>query len=263
MDALLAQLAPQALVFLMIAARISAMMAVAPVFSSRSFPVRVKAAFVVILSYVALPVVGGSVALPESLSAVSVGLLIGKEVLVGLAFGFVAQMLFAAVQFAGGLIDIGAGFAIANVLDPAANLNLTLLGRFYNLVATSAFLAIGGHQLLVAGVVKSFDFIPPTEMPALGTVVAGIAGQADDILLVAIMIGAPILVALFVSDIALGILARAVPQMNVFIVGLPLKIVIALAGMAILLPTTMGFFSDLTGRMFGDLSDIIRASGGG
>jgi flagellar biosynthetic protein FliR len=75
------------------------------------------------------------------------------------------------------------------------------------------------------------------------------------------MIGAPILVTLFVSDIALGILARAVPQMNVFIVGLPLKIVLALAGTAVLLPTTMGFVGDLTGRMLSDLSQMLGAGG--
>lgn len=261
MDALLEELAPQALLFILIAARLSAMMVAAPVFSSRSFPVRAKAAIVVVLSYVALPVVGGSVSVPADLGGVAFALLVGKEVLIGVAFGLIAQMLFAAVQVAGGLIDINAGFAIASVIDPSSNLNITVLGRYYNLIATAAFLAIGGHQWLVAGIVESFNLAPVTEMPSVDAIVSGVLGRADDIFLVALMIGAPILVTLFVSDIALGILARAVPQMNVFIVGLPLKIVLALAGTAVLIPTTMGFFGDLTNRMLGDLSRMLGGGG--
>ncbi|MEW6581949.1 MAG: flagellar biosynthetic protein FliR [Actinomycetota bacterium] len=262
MEELLQGLAPQALVFLLIAARLSAMMAVAPFFSARSLPMRAKAGLVVLASYVLLPVVGGQAALAADVGAVEFGLLVGKEVLIGLAFGLVAQMLFAAVQVAGGLIDISAGFAIASVIDPTSNLNITVLGRYYNLVATASFLAIGGHQWLVAGIADSFRLAPPTDLPDLDAIVSGVIGQADDILLVALMIGAPILVALFVSDIALGILARAVPQMNVFIVGLPLKVVLALAGIAILLPTTMGFVGDLTGRMLSDLNAMLGAAGG-
>jgi flagellar biosynthetic protein FliR len=186
---------------------------------------------------------------------------VGKEILIGAAFGLVAQMLFAAVQVAGGLIDINAGFAIASVIDPSSNLNITVLGRYYNLLATAAFLGIGGHQWLVAGIVKSFDLAPVTAMPNSAAIVNGVLARADDIFLVALMIGAPVIVTLFVSDIALGILARAVPQMNVFIVGLPLKIVLALAGTAILLPTTMGFIGDLTGRMLSDLSQMLGAGG--
>jgi flagellar biosynthetic protein FliR len=261
MEALLEELAPQSLLFILIASRLSAMMVVAPVFSSRSFPVRAKAAIVILLSYVTLPVVGGSVEIPANLGVVAFALLVGKEILIGAAFGLVAQMLFAAVQVAGGLIDINAGFAIASVIDPASNLNITVLGRYYNLVAMTAFLAIGGHQWLVAGIVESFSLAPVTEMPSTGAIVGGVLAHADDIFLVALMIGAPILVTLFVSDIALGILARAVPQMNVFIVGLPLKIVLALAGTAVLLPTTMGFVGDLTGRMLSDLSQMLGAGG--
>jgi flagellar biosynthesis protein FliR len=262
MDALLAGLAPQALVFMLIATRLSTMMAIAPFFSSKSFPVRAKAGLVVILSYVLLPVVAKEGSIPADIGAVEYALLIGKEAIIGFAFGLIAQMLFASVQLAGGLVDVSAGFAIANVIDPAANLNITVLGRYYNLVATATFLAIGGQQWLIAGIANSFQLSPPTSLPDMSAIVAGVLNQADDIVLIAVMIAAPILVALFVSDIALGILARAVPQMNVFIVGLPLKVVLALAGIAILLPATMGYFSDLTGRMLIDLNGMMHAAGG-
>lgn len=261
MDALLADLAPQAILFLLIATRLSAMMLVAPVFSSRTIPVRVKAGLVILVSYIALPLVaaeGGRVP-SDPLELV---LLAGKEAVIGLAFGLVAQFLFAAVQTAGAFIDINAGFAIAQAIDPTTSSSTTILGRWYNVVAVSAFLALGGQELLVAGVVRSFDLAPPLADLDMGAVVAGVLAQADDILLVVVQLSAPILGALLITDVTLGIISRAVPQMNVFIVGLPLKIIIALAGSAILLPAFIVLMNSLTGRMFSDLSHIMRAAGG-
>jgi flagellar biosynthesis protein FliR len=260
-DRLLADLAPQAALFMLIATRLSAMIAVAPVFSSRTIPVRVKAGLVILVSWITLPLVaeqGGQV--PDELIALS--LLMVKEAIIGFAFGLVAQFLFAAVQTAGAFIDLTAGFAISQTLDPASNASVSVLGRWYNLIAISSFLAIGGHQLLVAGVVRSFGLAPPLSDPDMGAVIGGVLAQADDILLVVVQIGAPIMGALLVTDVTLGIISRSVPQMNVFIVGLPLKIVVALAGTAILLPAFIGLTNALAGDMLSDMSAIMRAAGG-
>lgn len=262
MDRLLADLAPQAALFMLIATRLSAMMVVAPVFSSRTVPVRVKAGLVILVSWITLPVVaaeGGVV--PDGL--VPLAMLAVKEAIIGFAFGLIAQFLFAAVQTAGAFIDVTAGFAVSQTLDPTSGVTTSILGRWYNLIAISAFLAIGGHQLLVAGVVRSFTLAPPLDSPDMGAVVTGVLAQADDIFLVVVQIGAPIIGALLVTDVTLGVISRAVPQMNVFIVGIPLKIIVALAGSAILLPAFIALMNGLTGRMFGDLSAIMRAAGGG
>ena len=262
MDRLLADLAPQAALFMLIATRLSAMIVVAPVFSSRTIPVRVKAGLVILVSWITLPIVaaeGGTV--PDGL--VPLAVLAVKEAIIGFAFGLVAQFLFAAVQTAGAFIDVTAGFAISQTLDPTSGANISILGRWYNLIAISAFLALGGHQLLVAGVVRSFTLAPPLSGPDLGAVVDGVLAQADDILLVVVQIGAPIIGALLVTDVTLGVISRAVPQMNVFIVGLPLKIIVALAGTAILLPAFIGLTNQLAGEMFSDMSQIMRAAGGG
>jgi len=261
-ERLLADLAPQATLFVLIATRLSAMMAVAPVFSSRSIPVRVKAGLVILISWISLPLVaeqGGTV--PDGL--VALGVLIMKEAIIGVAFGLVAQFLFAAVQTAGAFIDVTAGFAISQTLDPTSNANISILGRWYNLIAISSFLALGGHQLLIAGVVRSFTLAPPLSDPDLGAVVAGVLERADDIMLVVVQIGAPIIGALLVTDVTLGVISRSVPQMNIFIVGLPLKIIVALAGSAILLPAFITLTNSLAGQMFSDMSDIMRAAGAG
>ena len=262
MESLLADLAPQAALFMLIATRLSAMMAVAPVFSARTVPVRVKAGLVIIVSWITLPLVaqeGGTV--PGGVIELSV--LAVKEAIIGFAFGLVAQFLFAAVQTAGAFIDVSAGFAISQTLDPASNANISVLGRWYNLIAVSSFLALGGHQLLVAGVVRSFSLAPPLADPDIGAVISGVLARADDIFLVTVQIGAPIIGALLITDVTLGVVSRAVPQMNIFIVGLPLKIIVALAGSAILLPAFIGLTNTLAGRMFSDMSHIMRAAGAG
>jgi flagellar biosynthetic protein FliR len=261
-EQLLTDLAPQAALFILIATRLSAMLAVAPVFSSRMIPVRLKAGLVIIVSYIALPVVaaeGGTI--PNGMLGFAT--LAVKEAVIGFALGLIAQFLFAAVQTAGAFIDMSAGFAIAQTLDPTSNSTTSILGRWYNLVATSAFLALGGHQLLVAGVVESFTLAPPLSHPDMGILVTGVLAHADDILLVVVEIGAPIIGALLITDVTLGVISRSVPQMNVFMVGMPLKIIIALGGSAILLPAFIGLTNSLTGQMFSDMSHLMRAVGAG
>lgn len=261
MEQLLAQIAPQAALFMLIATRLSAMFLVAPFFGSRTVPARVKAGLVILISYITLPIVaaeGGRV--PEGiLPFVTLAV---KEALIGFAFGLVAQFLFAAFQTAGALIDVTAGFAISQAFDPGSGASISILGRWYNMIALTSFLAIGGHQLLVAGVVRSFTLAPPLADPDLGAVVVGVLARADDIFLIVVQIAAPILGALLITDVTLGVISRAVPQMNVFIVGLPLKIIVALAGSAILLPAMIGLTNSLVGEMFSDLSSIMRAAGG-
>lgn len=262
MDKLLADLAPQAALFMLIATRLSAMLAVAPVFSSKMLPVRVKAGLVIIISYVALPVVaahGGTV--PNGMVALAV--LAAKEALIGFAFGMVAQFLFAAVQTAGAFIDSSAGFSIGQQLDPTSGVSTSVLGRWYNLVAVSAFLALGGHQLLVQGVVSSFTLAPPLAGPDMSALVAGVLHHADAILLVTVQIAAPIVGALLITDVTLGVISRSVPQMNVFMVGMPLKIIIALGGSAVLVPAFVALMNSLGGRMFSDMSALMRAVGHG
>lgn len=261
MQALLTDLAPHAVLFALIATRLSAMMAIAPVLSSRTIPMRVKAGLVMLISFITLPLVAGEGgAVPTSVWGIAS--LAVKEAMIGFAFGLIAQMLFAAVQTAGAYVDLGAGFAIAQSFDPSSNTTVSVLGRFYNLVAITAFIAIGGVQLLVGGVVRSFTLAPPLADANLGAVVNGVLARADDILLIAVQLSAPLLGALLIADITLGIISRAAPQMNVFIVGLPVKIALALAGTAILLPAFIIFTNTLGAQMLSDLSSMLRAAGG-
>ncbi len=250
-----------ALLFGLMLVRVSALFATAPFLNSRAIPVRIKAGFAVLLVFIALPLTADtSGPLPDS--TVGFVTLALKELIVGAAMGLLAQMLFAAVQLAGSYIDLSAGFAIASTIDPSSNMNLTVLGRVYNMVLTAAFLAIGGHLLLVGSVVRSFELIRPTQMPRFEFLVQGVIARSDEMFVISLQLAAPLMAALLITDVALGIMSRAAPQMNVFIVGMPVKIGIALIGTAILLPTFVTLFDGYTQQMFSDMSRMLVAAGG-
>lgn len=251
-----------ALLFGLILARITAMFAVAPVLSSRAVPVKVRISLAVIVAMTTVTIVAdGTMQVPDSTIAYVV--LAVKEVAIGVLIGLIAQMLFAAIQLAGSFIDTGAGFAIAQTIDPVNNTNLTMLGRVYSLIATSAFIAIGGHLVLIQGVVASFELAPPNQMPNLMAMTQGILVTSGDMFVISLQVAAPLMAALLITDVALGIMSRAAPQMNVFIVGLPVKVGVALVGTAVLLPTFATLLTGLSNQMLDDLSTILKATGGG
>lgn len=241
--------------------RVGAMLATAPVFSSRVIPVRVRVALGVVVSLSALPLVAGQVG-PVPDSTLAYVILMATQLVVGVLIGLIAQMMFAAVQLAGSFIDVGAGFAIASTIDPVNNTNLTVLGRAYSMIATAAFIAVGGHLFLMQAVVASFTLVPPTEIPDMFVFTQGVMLRSDEMFVIALQLAAPLMAALVITDVALGIMSRAAPQMNVFIVGLPVKVGLALIGSAVLLPAFVTHLNGVTQQMFSDLSAILRAAGG-
>jgi flagellar biosynthetic protein FliR len=262
MQEILRTLQADALLFGLMLVRVSAMFTSAPIIGSNAVPLRVRTglAVVVTLSSVAMVARDGP-AVPDSLGPYV--MLAAKELVIGVAIGLIGQMLFASVQLAGSFIDTTTGFAMAQMVDPVNNGNVTVLGRAYSLIATTLWVAMGGHLLMVQGIVASFVLVPPTEQANLSALVEGVMMRSDELLLIALQIAAPLMAALVITDVALGIMSRAAPQMNVFMVGMPMKVAIALLGTALLLPTFAAYFDGVSATMFDDLSTILRATGAG
>jgi flagellar biosynthetic protein FliR len=177
------------------------------------------------------------------------------QVAAGLALGFLGVMLFSAVSLAGSLIDLFSGFSAAQLFDPATSATTSVFGRFYSVLATTLLFAIDGHLLLVRGFLTSFDAAPLTTL-SLGELAKILTQDAGLFFLSAVEIAAPLLAALFLTEAALGLLSRAAPQMNVFLLGLPVKILLTLtlAGLAIpLLPDAVASIASSTVRQGLDL----------
>jgi flagellar biosynthetic protein FliR len=217
--------------YLLAMVRAAAWVFVCPPFGNRSVPTTVKVGLAAALALVVGP------RLADQAVPLEVGPLLTAAVLqaaAGLALGFLGVLLFATFSFAGGLIDLVSGYSVAQLFDPGNNAPVSIFGQFYGVLATTLLFAIDGHLLLVRGFLTSFTAAPLTQLStkALANLLTG------DIALFfvsALEIAAPLLAALFLAEAALGLLARAAPQMNVFQVGLPVKILVTLtlAGLAL------------------------------
>ena len=231
------ELAPQALTgFLLVFVRAISWIIVAPPFSMRAIPIQVKLGLAG-----ALAVASGPGLAPQSVALETVPMIGATlmQVAIGLLLGFLTMMFISAVQAAGEMIDLFGGFSISTAFDPMSNSSAGVFGRFYHLLALTLLFAVNGHLLLVKGFMTSFDAVPLSglAMTNLSEIFIDTIGR---FLLAAIEIAAPLLAVLFLAEIALGLLSRAAPQMNVFALGFSLKILVALGLAGLALPVLPG-----------------------
>jgi flagellar biosynthetic protein FliR len=195
-------------------------------------PAQAKVAFAVALAIPVTPAVAAQAPAPEVGPLVVATLL---QIGAGLALGFLTQLVFAAVQAAGELIDVFAGYTIAATYDPFTNANQAVFGRFYQLLAIALLFASDGHVMLVKGFLNSYAAMP-SGSPDFGSISDLLVDQLGMFFLAAIQIAAPVLGALFLAEVALGLLSKAAPQMNVFVLGFPIKILMTLTLVGLTLP---------------------------
>jgi flagellar biosynthetic protein FliR len=246
---LLAQFSEQQVAgFFLVLARVSPLFIFAPMFSSRMVPARAKGLLAVGLSVGLLGVVKTG---PITLDVLGYGGLIVKELIVGLAFAFALGAMFAAMQAAGALLDTLIGFSFGAMVDPVTGTQSTVLSQMYALVGVAIFIAIGGDGWVIKGLSRTYEAVPLTDAPAIGSMVEGAQTAFSGIFVAAFMIGAPVLIALIIVDAAFGVVSRVVPQMNIFAVGFPAKMIIGL----ILVGASLPFVADFMG---GQIQESIR-----
>jgi flagellar biosynthesis protein FliR len=221
-----------ALGFLLALVRISAWIVVTPPFNTAAFNNRVR---VVLACGLALPMAGqmqvdpGMFAVPQLIGAVA------YQVLVGFALGFAVMLVFTAVQVAGELIDFQAGFGAAQLYDPFTQATSTPIGRVYQLLATAILFAINGHLLLVKGLMTSLEAAPLNGL-RFDSTAQFLSETVGRFLVSAIQIAAPLLIALFLAELLLGVLAKTAPQANLLSIGFIAKVLLVLLLVGITLP---------------------------
>lgn len=235
LPALLPQLAGDHLVaFVLVLARVGPLFLLAPVFSARMIPNRAKLIAAGAIALALAPLAERGQTLPTDVFGFG-GLML-KEVLVGVAFAFVLAAIGAAVQAGASLLDTLIGFSFASLVDPITNMQNAVIGQIYALFTAMVFVVTGGDQIMIMGLAKSYSLVPLSGMPsmsALGSM--GLTALAQ-VFTIGLEVAAPGVIALLVADAAFAIVARAVPQMNVFMVGLPAKILLGFAAIGASLP---------------------------
>lgn len=259
MDALAALAAANLETFVLVFCRLGGMMVWAPVLGHRSIPVPHRAGLAALLALLLTPLVGGGPRGSSAGDALALAGAMAGEALVGLAIGFVAHLILAAVQTGGELLGLQMGLGIASVFDPAAGEQTQVLTRLLEIVALLTFLAVNGHHLLLRAVAASFSRIGPgagLDPAAAG----GLVGLGGKVFRSGVEMAAPVVGLLMVLNVALAILSRAVPQMNVFFVALPASVAVGLLGLSDVMPTLGHVVTRLCGEMAGDLDLLLRGA---
>lgn len=214
--------------------RVLALFSTAPVFSQKSIPVRAKVGLAFLVAVCAQatlidqPVV--SINSPQAL-----GTLV-QQIVVGLSIGFAVRLVFAALEIAGELIGLQMGLNFASFFDPASNAQISAISRFFMQIGTLIFVVINGHLLLLMAVIKSFESFPVDGhfMDALAQMRIHEMGSA--VFASAFWIALPMIAMLLFVNLALGIISRVAPQMNIYAVGFPVTLTVGLIGIVATLP---------------------------
>jgi flagellar biosynthesis protein FliR len=242
-NAFLKQIGEQHVIaFVLVLARVGPMFVIAPLFSSKMVPARARGVAAVALAVGLSPIALKDAKLPTD--ALSIGGLIGKEALVGFAFAFAIAVLFAAVSVAGSFIDTLIGFSYGGLVDPVNGNQSAVLAQVYSLVGVMVFIAIGGDVWVIKGLAGTYHLVGLTDMPSIGRMVGGAQHTFSTIFVSAVEIAAPVLIALIITDAGFGVVSRVMPQLNVFAVGFPAKILVGFLIVGASLPFVAGWIGN-------------------
>jgi flagellar biosynthetic protein FliR len=231
--------------FMLVLARISPLFLLAPLFSSGMLPVRARSVLAVGLAVGITPIAlhaGDQGGIPTD--ALGYGGLLLKELLVGMAFSFALAALFAAVNTAGSLADAFVGFSFGSLVDPLTGNQGGTLSGLYSMVGLMIFVAINGDAWVIEGLARTYDAVPLLSAPDVRTIVQGAELAFSSIFGAALQICAPVLLATLLTDVAFGLVAKMMPQLNVFAVGFPAKVAVGIVLIGASLPFVAGWIGD-------------------
>ena len=212
--------------------RILALIASAPILGNPSVPVRVKIGLAVLITILVAPTIEQSFPSVDPFSGTGLLILI-QQMIIGAAIGLVMRIVFVAVEMAGELIGLQMGLAFAIFFDPQSSGQVALIGRFLGIIASLAFLAIDGHLLMIALIAQSFNALP-IGTDGISTLSFNLLAEwGGEIFKSGLQLALPVLTALLITNLALGILTRAAPQLNIFAVGFPIPLSIGFLMLAL------------------------------
>lgn len=255
------EIIPNLSVLLLIIVRVSAFFVSVPFFSYRTIPAQLKIALALLFSWMiyytmnieAIPIDGDYI------------LLVLKEAIIGLVLGLTAYLITTAVQMAGGFIDFEMGFAMANVIDPQTGVNTPLMGQFFNFLLLFVLLAINGHHLILDGIYYSYQFMPINQLfPNFGDAdfAEFVMKLIVTVFAIAFQMSAPIVATLFLVTLALGITAKTVPQLNIFVIGFAVKIAVGFLVLIVSMGVLIEVMEKLIEIMILSMRDLMQLLGG-
>lgn len=241
--------------FIVIFARVLGLFLSAPVLSDSSIPTQVKVAFTFITALVFYPVLA-PLRVPVDPSLLEVVVLSFGELMVGLLMGFIGRLIFAAISMAGEVAGFQMGVGMAQMFDPSTSQQTTLIGQIKVVFAMLLFVAMNGHHMFIQALAASYGKIGPGGFMVTEKLSNSLVALTGAVFVLALRVGAPLIVSMLAANMSLGLIARTVPQMNVFMVGLPFTIALGLLLLALGFP----FFVEAVATLHNQLQTILMST---
>ena len=244
--------------FLLVLTRTSGIFFVSPFFGSMNVPVQIRAGTAVAMAVLIFPALMDEMIVEAPATVLMFAALVMQELFVGWLIGFIGYVVLSAINMAGKVMDMQVGFTIAQVMDPTSNEQSPLIGSFLYNLTIIYFLAVNGHHMIVAALVESFRAVPfnaVTWHPAMADFMGDVT---NGIFLVGMKIAMPVTFSILMTNVGMGILARTMPQMNIFVVGVPMHLMIGTAMLAMIMPFYVLFLDVMFDDMYANISTAIK-----
>ena len=255
MDFLIEILLNKYQIFLLVLVRITGLFIATPIFSRNNVPNILKVCFAVLLSLILFNSIESNYVSYDILDFTTIVI---KELAIGLIIGFISYLFFTSLYFAGQIVDMQIGFGMVNVLDPQSNVQVPIMGTFYYLIAILVFLTIDGHHFLIDALVSSYKYVPIGHFAFTENIIRQLIVILGKTLVIGFKISSPVLATIFLADVLLGILARTMPQMNVFIVGMPLKVTVGIVTIVVSMPLFFIALQHIFNNMYEEIFNFLK-----
>ena len=229
-----------------------------PILICKNIPLTVKGFLAITLCLILYPILSLK-APPLVDNVIFFGLGAIGEILLGVSIGLFVKMVLAGITLAGQLSGFQMGLAIANVYDPATSNQVPIIGQIYNLIALLILLAVNAHYWFLIAVAESFHIVPPLHFQMSNNLMVQLISLGSNMFVIAIKVGAPVIVVMLLTSVVFGLVARTVPQMNVFIVAMPVKIIVGLIFLAVSLPYISNYISGLLNESGSNITTLLNA----
>lgn len=234
---------------LLLLIRVSGMTLSSPIFGRQNIPAVAKISYSLALAYFFFTVLPEPAPLAYG-SVVVYALLCAKELLIGLIMGYLLTLFFSVAFTAGQLMDMQMGFGMANVFDQQSNASIPMMGNLLNVMMMLLFISVGGFERLLSMLRLTFLHIPVGGVAVSGELALVVAGLFAEVFLLGVRMALPVMISGLLGEAAMGMLVRTVPQMNVFVIGLPLKVILGFAVLLMILPVYSALAGTVFDRMF-------------
>jgi flagellar biosynthetic protein FliR len=249
---------PQLQLFFLVFLRTGAFLMSIPMLNAPSVPVLFRLALTMAASLLIFPLLPmGSPSAASDLFTLCVAA--AGEVLIGVLAGLSIRLIFEGIQLAGELAGYQMGLAIAEVIDPASEDQVAILAQFTSLLSMVIFLVLNGHHWFIRTLVESYQWVPPFGFRVNGPVLERLVRLTAEMFVIGLKAGAPVMVALLLGTVAFALVARAVPQMNIFVVSMPLNIGLGLVFFGLSLPHLAGYLGQLFGGVARNAMALLKA----